>query len=61
MSDEEISGYEKGFISAELIKKYTDNNTKYYYLCGPPPMMKAVEKHFETLGISPEFIVKEGF
>ena len=61
LSKEEIDGYEHGYISAELIKKYSDENLKYYYLCGPPPMMDAVEGQLKSLGIAEEFIVKEGF
>ena len=61
LSDEEREGYEHGFISAELIKKHMDQNTRYFYLCGPPPMMKATEKHLDTLGVKDNFIVKEAF
>lgn len=61
LSDEQRIGYEHGFITAELIKKYTDDQTKYFYLCGPEPMMQAVGKHLSSLGISSDFIVKEAF
>ena len=61
LSDEELANYEHGYISAEIIKKHIDKHTQYFYLCGPPPMMNAVEKHLATLGISSNFIVKEGF
>lgn len=61
LSDEKQAGYEQGFITAELIKKHTNKHTKYFYLCGPPPMMQAVEKHLATLGVPEERIVKEAF
>lgn len=61
LSNENLAGYEHGYISAELIKKYSEENLKYYYLCGPPPMMAAVEGHLASLGIGEEFIIKEGF
>ncbi|MCO5260792.1 MAG: hypothetical protein M9916_11665 [Crocinitomicaceae bacterium] len=61
LSDDQVDGYENGYISAELIKKYSDNNLKYYYLCGPKPMMNAVEKNLASLGINEAHIVKEGF
>ena len=61
LSNEKLDGYEYGYISPELIKKYSEEHLKYYYLCGPPPMMKAVEGHLASLGIAEEFIVKEGF
>ncbi|MBS1729363.1 MAG: flavodoxin reductase [Bacteroidetes bacterium] len=61
LSDEDLDGYEHGFISADLIQKIKDEHTKYYYLCGPEPMMQAVEKQLASLSISNEFIVREGF
>lgn len=61
LSNEDLEGYEHGYVSAELIKKYQDPDLKYYYLCGPPPMMDAVEKHLAALGIDEAHIVKEGF
>ena len=61
LSKEEIEGYEHGYISQDLIKKYSEADLKYYYLCGPPPMMDAVEAHLKSLGIAEEFVVKEGF
>ncbi|HTO15123.1 MAG TPA: hypothetical protein VLZ83_05105 [Edaphocola sp.] len=61
LSDEKVEGYEKGYISAELIKKNIEDFNTYFYLCGPPPMMSALEKDFELLGIPEEKIVKEGF
>lgn len=61
LSGEESSGYEHGYITAALIKKYTDEQTRYFYLCGPEPMMQAVESHLAALGIANDRIVKEVF
>ncbi|MCO6495150.1 MAG: flavodoxin reductase [Bacteroidetes bacterium] len=61
ISDEQVPGFEHGFVTAEIIKKHSDSNLKYYYLCGPPPMMNAVGKHLASLGVDNEHIVKEGF
>lgn len=61
LSDEQVEGHEHGFVSAELIKKAMQDGLKYFYLCGPPPMMNALEKHLATLGVPEENIVKEGF
>ena len=59
LSGEDIADYEHGFISADLIKKHISQQTKYFYLCGPEPMMQAVEGHLSSLGITENFIVKE--
>lgn len=61
LSGEEVPGYEKGYITAELIQKISEPDLKFYYLCGPPPMMEAVEKHLESLGVQKEQIVREAF
>lgn len=61
LSDEQMKGYEHGFINADIIKKFAGSATQYYYLCGPDAMMKAVEKHLDSLGIVKRNIVKEGF
>lgn len=61
LSNEQVDGYEHGFINTELINKYSADNLKYYYLCGPDPMMEAVEKQLESLGVAKEYIVREAF
>ncbi|MCB0628443.1 MAG: FAD-binding oxidoreductase [Saprospiraceae bacterium] len=61
LSDEQRTGYEHGFISANLIKKHSTDHTKFFYLCGPPPMMQAIEQQLSTLGVTAENIVKEAF
>lgn len=61
LSDEKQEGYEHGFITEALIKKHKNNTIQYFYLCGPPPMMQAVEKHLAALGISEKYVVKEAF
>ena len=60
LSDEQVSGYEHGFITEDIIKKQIEGH-EYFYLCGPPPMMSAVEQHLVALGIPEDRIVKEGF
>lgn len=61
LSDETITGCEYGFISADLIKKHIDKSTTYFYVCGPDPMMNAIEKQLTSLGIQKDKIVKEAF
>ncbi len=61
LSADETTGYEHGYISVDLINKYREENIKYYYLCGPEPMMAAVEKQLHSLGITDEYIVKEAY
>lgn len=60
LSNEQVDGYEHGYVNAELINSQMDG-LKYYYLCAPPPMMKAVESQLAGLGIKSDYIIKEGF
>lgn len=60
LSDETAEGFEHGFINADIIHKNGFANA-FYYLCGPPPMMTAIEKHLASLGIKEANIVKEAF
>lgn len=61
LSEENLDGYENGYITKSLIDKTSDPKRPYYYLCGPEPMMEAVEKQLAALEIPEDFIVKEKF
>ena len=54
---------EKGFITLEIIQKYADQNLTGYdfLLCGPPVMIKKLEKTLLKATISPERIHHELF
>ena len=55
-------GFEKGFITAELIKKYAPENEKYsIFLCGPQQMYAFVDKELEKLGLEKKYIRHEMF
>ncbi len=61
LSEESKPGYEHGYVTAQLIQKYADDKLKFYYLCGPRPMMKAVGEALTSLGIDKSHIVIEEF
>lgn len=61
LSDEDLPGYKHGYISESLLKETLSGGGKYVYLCGPPPMMDAIEQQLAALGIDPALVVKEGF
>ena len=61
LSDEKITGYLNGYITETLLQNTIGGNNKKIYLCGPPPMMNAVEKMLANLRISEANIIKEGF
>ncbi len=62
LSDEEVDGYEHGFITAELIKKYAPKDEPYsVFLSGPQNMYRFVDKELEKLGLAKKYIRHELF
>ena len=51
LSDEEQPGCEKGFVSAELMKKYTSLTDCTFFLCGPAAMYDFVAKELAPLNL----------
>ena len=52
LSDSETEGYEHGFITAELIKKYAPEGEDYsVFLCGPEGMYKFLKPEIAKLGL----------
>lgn len=55
-------GCEKGFITAELIKKYAPEDEAYsVFLCGPQQMYEFVDKELEKLNLPKKYIRHEMF
>ncbi|HJS52953.1 MAG TPA: hypothetical protein VJ765_00375 [Chitinophagaceae bacterium] len=61
LSDENTNGYAHGYITEEFLKANITDLKKKIYLCGPEPMMEAIEKHLSNLGIEKDSIIKEEF
>jgi len=59
LSDEVAKGYAQGFITENFLKEHIINFNKNIYLCGPPPMMEAVEKILAGLNVDEKRIIKE--
>lgn len=51
LSDEEKQGFEHGFITADLVKKYAPSEDYSVFLCGPEAMYRFVTPEVEKLGI----------
>jgi 3-phenylpropionate/trans-cinnamate dioxygenase ferredoxin reductase subunit len=54
---------EEGYVDEELLEKYLpeDYKTRLYFICGPDPMMEAVEIALEKKGVPVENINMEHF
>lgn len=61
LSDESKEGYEKGFITAELIKKYAPEGPYSIFLCGPQAMYEFADEQIKTLNIKPKYVRHELF
>lgn len=61
LSEEASQGYEKGFITPEIIQSNMNSTQANFYVCGPPPMMKAVDSILRHLHIESDHIIKESF
>ncbi len=61
LSDEKVEKYAYGQITEDFLKPYITDLTKNVYICGPPPMMEAIEKFLSNLHIDKSIIIKEEF
>ena len=58
LSEEDVKGYKKGFITESVLKELIRPDDTLY-LCGPPPMIDAVMKSLANLGLSDKSVVME--
>ena len=61
LSDEKSQEYAHGYITGEFLKEHINDLENKIYLCGPEPMMEAVEKELAKVGIDINGIIKEKF
>lgn len=61
LSDEEKSGFEHGFIGADLIQKYAPSGEYSIFAAGPMGMYRFLDTEVEKMGIVRKFYRKEIF
>ena len=61
LSDEKVDGYAYGQITEGFLKGYVKDPKENVYVCGPPPMMEAIETFLSNLHVDKKMIVKEVF
>ena len=59
LSDEQVPGYEHGFITAELIKKYAPPGDFSIFLSGPQAMHNFCDRQIAALGIPARLVRHE--
>lgn len=59
LSEEKKNGYEYGHITKEFLQEHVSGNSEKFYVCGPPPMMDAINLILKELGVSEDSLVVE--
>jgi ferredoxin-NADP reductase len=59
LSDEIEGRYEHGYITENFLKAHVTDFNKNFYVCGPPPMMDAMEMILSNLHVDEKLIIKE--
>lgn len=61
LSHEEQKGYEHGFVTADLIRKYAPETPYSVFLCGPQQMYAFVDQELEKMALEKKYIRHELF
>jgi ferredoxin-NADP reductase len=61
ISEEETKKYLYGHITKEFLKQNVGTIDQFFYVCGPPPMMDAIEDYLKNLGVKKNSVIKEEF
>jgi len=61
LSNEKVDEYAHGYITEDFLKESITDLNKYFYVCGPPPMMDSIEMQLSNLNIDEKLIIKESF
>ncbi len=59
LSDEKTNQFFHGYLDEEFLRSHIGGSGEYVYLCGPPPMMDAVETILRRLNIEESSVIKE--
>lgn len=59
LSEEKSEGYHYGYINQAFLKANIVDLNRKFYVCGPPPMMDAVLKMLDDLGVGKDSVTLE--
>lgn len=61
LSEDTADGMAHGRITEKFLLNCGLDLNKHFYICGPPPMMEAVEKQLANLNVKKDQLVEEAF
>lgn len=61
ITKDKSSHYDHRMINADFLKDWVKDRSRYFYICGPDPMVDAIEKALRSLGVDEKMIVIEQF
>ena len=61
LSEEKTDEHSHGFVTTDFLREHVSDLNKYFYICGPPVMLKKLEKSLAELNVDKSLIVKEEF
>jgi glycine betaine catabolism B len=59
LTDEGAPGYEKSYIDENFLRERVDDTSKHFYVCGPPPMIEAINSTLVHLGADVDNVIFE--
>ncbi len=53
----------RGYITEDIMREHLPQNYQdlFYFVCGPAPMLRAIEKHFDAMGVSESQVHEENY
>lgn len=61
LAEEDIEGFEQGFITSDLISRHTDIENSSFFICGPQGLYNFISKELSNLRIVRKLIRREVF
>lgn len=61
LAEEAAEGFEQGFITSDLIRRYTDIEKRSFFICGPQGLYNFISKELADLNVERKFIRREVF
>lgn len=61
LTDEKTGKYDSSIINEDYLTEKIKNLDQYFYICGPDPMIEAISKDLQKMGVDKEKIVFEEF